>query len=152
MEASDYRKALASFAGPERYRKFVRALNKGGRWRGRFQHWQERLLARFLASFPYAEVTFEQVEPMVRVCELHGADLAQDPDGLSSRCHGAITDYVLAATERFPNCDCGPVIMGNRFDNFRRGMWYCPVCRLAESDYATNDGASSGVPLWKAQS
>jgi hypothetical protein len=150
MEASEFRKSFSSFAGPDRYRQFVRALNAGGRWRSRFQYWQERLLAEFVASFPSAEVAFERVESLLRVCELHVADLAHDPDGLSSRCRGAITEYTLAQAERFPNCDCGPVVMGRRFDNFRRGLWYCPVCRSAEAEYAARQGASSGVPLWKA--
>jgi hypothetical protein len=151
MEASEFRNLFCSFAGPDRYRQFVRALNVGGRWRGRFQYWQERLIAGFLASFPSAEVGFERVEALLRVCELHGADLAHDPDGLSSRCRGAITEYTLAGADRFPNCDCGPVVMGRRFDNSRRGLWYCPVCRLAEAEYVATQGAFGGVPLWKAR-
>jgi hypothetical protein len=131
MEGSEYRAAFASFAGPHRYCQFVRALNREGRWRGRFLYWQEELLARFAATATSLAVEFERVEPLLRVCELHGAELAPDPEGLSHRCRGAVTDYTRAQAERFPNTDCGPIVMGRPLDNFRRGLWYCPACRAA---------------------
>ncbi|QDU19868.1 hypothetical protein [Urbifossiella limnaea] len=135
MGASEFRDSFATFVGPDRYRQFVRALNREGRWRGRLLFWQEELLARFAASAPYPNVGFERVEVWLRVCELHGAELAADPEAMSQRCRGAVTDFTRAGAERFPNTDCGPVVMGHRFDNFRRGLWYCPACRVAEADW-----------------
>jgi hypothetical protein len=137
MEAPEFRKAFNSFVGSDRYHQFVRFLNSSGRWRGRFLFWQEELLARFAVAYPSAEVSFERVEPMLRVCELHDADLATNPTGLSRRCRGAVTDYALAAAKQFPNTDCGPVLMGRWFENFREGMWYCPACQLAETEWRT---------------
>ena len=72
MEAGEFRAAFASFAGSDRFCRFVRALNGQGRWRGRFLYWQEELLARFVVSIPSADAAFERVEPLLRVCELHG--------------------------------------------------------------------------------
>jgi hypothetical protein len=146
MEASEFRTAFASFAGPDRYRKFLRALNREDRWRGRFVYWQEELLARFAATAPSAGVAFEQVESLLRVCELHGADLVADPEALSHRCRGAVTDYTRAAAELFPNTDCGPLVMGRRFDNFRQGLWYCPVCRAAEVEWAVRRAEPAAAP------
>jgi hypothetical protein len=142
MEASEFREAFASFAGSDRYCQFVCVLNRAGRWRGRFLYWQEELLARFAAAVPSAEVAFERVEPLLRVCELHGAELAVDPEALSQRCRGAVTEYTRAAAERFPNTDCGPVVMGRRFENFRRGLWHCPSCRAAEAEWAARQAAA----------
>jgi len=136
MEANEFRTAFAMFAGADRYQQFVRALNGEGRWRCRFLFWQEELLAPFAASHPSAVVEFERVEQLLRVCELHGAELVPDPEGLSQRCRGAVTEYTRAQGERFPNSDCGPLIIGRRFDNFRRGLWFCPVCRAAETEWA----------------
>jgi hypothetical protein len=135
MEASEFRNVFISFAGPDRYRQFVRALNRGGRWRGRLLYWQETLLAEFVATYPSVEVAFELVEPLLRVCELHGAELAHDPEGLSHRCRGAVSDYTRAQAEQFPNTDCGPVVMGRWFENFRQGLWYCPACRFADAEW-----------------
>jgi hypothetical protein len=84
VEASEFRAAFASFSGPDRYRQFLRALNRGGGWRGRLLSWQEELLARFAEAVPSAEVTFERVESLLRVCELHGAELAPDRAALPS--------------------------------------------------------------------
>jgi len=126
MDVTEFRRLFAAFSGPERYREFLRALNREGRWRGRFLFWQEELLERFATCAPVGHVTFERVESLLRVCELHDADLVQDAEGLSQRCRGAVTDYTRAQAERFPNTDCGPVIMGRRFDNFRTG---CGIAR-----------------------
>src|SRR5437773_1006300 len=128
MKAAEFRRSFATFAGPERYRQFLRALNHEGRWRGRFLFWQEELMERFAASALVSDVAFERTEPLLRVCELHGDELEPDLEALSQRCRGAVTDYTRAQFERFPNTDCGPLVLGQRFDNFRRGLWYCPAC------------------------
>src|SRR4051794_35902910 len=99
MEAREFRAAFTSFAGPDGYRQLVRFLNGGGRWRGRFLYWQEELLARFVAAIPSADVAFERVEPLLRVCQLHRAELDSDPEVLSQRCRGAVTEYTRAAAE-----------------------------------------------------
>jgi hypothetical protein len=135
MEATAFRRSFAAFAGPERYRQFLRALNREGRWRGRFLFWQEELLERFAASASVGDVEFEQIESLLRVCELHGDELERDPEGLSQRCRGALTDYTRAQAAWFPNTDCGPVVMGRRFENFRLGLWFCPACRAAEAEW-----------------
>jgi hypothetical protein len=146
VEASEFRAAFASFAGPDRYRQFLRALNREGRWRGRLLYWQEELLARFAEAVPSAEVTFERVESLLRVCELHGAELAPDRAALSRRCRAAVTDHTRAAAERFPSTDCGPLVMGRQLDNFRRGLWYCPACRAAAEAEGAATPAERSAP------
>jgi hypothetical protein len=140
MDATEFLRSFATFSGSERYRRFVRTLNRTCRWRGRFLFWQEDLLDRFATSANVGDVTFERVESLLRACELHEAELARYPEGLAQRCRGAVTDYTRAAAEHFPNTDCGPLIMGRRFDNFRRGLWYCPACRVADVRWKASQG------------
>lgn len=135
MEASEFRVALARYVGSDNYRRFIRFLNGEGRWRARFLFWQEELLAGFAATYETGPVGFARIEPLLRVCELHGAELIPDPDGLSQRCHGAVTDFTRVQAESFPNTDCGPLEMGCRLENFRRGLWFCPTCRVAEAEW-----------------
>lgn len=135
MNASEFRTAFIEFTGPDHYRQLIRYLNSGGRWRCRFLYWQEELLARFAAAVPLADVAFENLEPLLRVCDLHGVELIADREAFSIRCRGGVSDFTRAAAERFPNIDCGPIETGHRFDSVRHGLWCCPVCRLAEAEY-----------------
>jgi hypothetical protein len=135
VDPIEYRRLFATFAGTDRYRQFLRALNGQGRWRGRFLYWQEELLAEFAASTGTEVVTFEQVESLLRVCEEHHVELERDPEALSSRCRGWANEFTLAQAEHFPNTDCGPLEMGRRHDNYRYGLWYCPVCRASEAEW-----------------
>lgn len=135
MDVTEFRRSFSLFAGPDRYCRFVRAVNNGGRWRGRFLFWQEDLLARFADVTDFGEVAFKRVEPLLRICEMHEVELAPDTEALSQRCRGAVSDYTRAQLDHFPNTDCGPIVTGNSFDNFRRGLWYCPICRAAETKW-----------------
>jgi hypothetical protein len=147
MDVTEFRRSLAAFAGSERFRKLVRDFNREGRWLGRLRFWQEDLLDQFAASFNVVDVTFERVESLLRMCELHQLELVPDLEGLSQRCRGAVNEYTIAAAEHFPNTDCGPLEFGNRFENFRTGLWYCPACREAEARWkpiTTQSGATRG--------
>jgi hypothetical protein len=126
MTASEFRELFRAFAGTDRYRRFIQALNPRCRWRGRFLYWQEQLLSRFAAEVPVGDVSFERVEPLLRVCELHWTELAPDTEGYSHQFRGAILhDGQLS---RFPNTDCGPVVMGPGPEAERRGVWRCLAC------------------------
>jgi hypothetical protein len=135
MDATEFRHWLAAVAGDGRYRQFLRSLNDEGRWRGRFHFWQEALLAEAGLTASSSVELFDRVEPLLRVCELHRVELEPDPAGLAKRCRGAVTDYTIAQGESFPNTDCGPLLPGDRFENFRQGLWYCPECRAAEAGW-----------------
>ncbi|MBA4189495.1 MAG: hypothetical protein C0467_16020 [Planctomycetaceae bacterium] len=143
VDLVEFRHAFARFVGPDKYRKFLRALNGEGRWRARLLYWQEEMLSRFAASTGNEMVTFEQVESLLRVCEMHHLELERDPEALSSRCRGAVTDYTRAQAEHFPNTDCGPLEMGRRRENYRSGRWYCPTCRASESEWRRRTGSGS---------
>jgi hypothetical protein len=140
MDAAEFRRSLAALIGSEQYFRILRYLNDEGRWRGRFLFWQEELLRPLASHSVVRPVSFHRFEALLRVCELHQAELERDSEGVSSWCHGAVTDYTRAKAERFPNTDCGPLVMGNRLDNFRTGLWYCPACRVAEEEWKAARG------------
>ena len=138
MEASEFRQRFASFAGVEEFQKLLHFLNQEGRWLGRFRFWQEELLSQFADAVGSFDPSFNRVEPLLRICELHGTDLCPDLEAWSTRCRGGVTDDTLARAERSPNLDCGPIVVGNRRDNHRQGLWYCPACRaIDEKSMAT---------------
>jgi hypothetical protein len=133
MNAAEFRHRLASVAGGVRYRQFLRSVNGGCRWRGRFLYWQEALLAEAGVAASSPAELFICIEPLLRVCELHNLELQPDPDGLTQRCRGgAVTEFTIVQGKSFPNTDCGPSRPGDRSDSFRHGLWYCPECRAAE--------------------
>jgi len=143
MDVIEFRRLLAKLIGPDQYLRILRFLNGEGRWRGRFLHWQEQLLLPFATHPIIGPASFEQIEALLRVCELHEEELERDLEAVSSRCHGVVNEYTRIKGERFPKTDCGPLVMGNRFGNFRRGLWYCPKCRAAEEEAWP---AAKGVP------
>jgi len=81
MEASEFRRKLAGIIGDEEYRKFLRALHRTCRLKGRFLFWQEDLLHNIGFSASTSEKLFEELEPLLRVCELHNVELQPDPSG-----------------------------------------------------------------------
>ena len=118
MNAVEFRKRLESVVGEGQYRRLVNSLNQGDRWLGRFRFWQEALLAEAGVTAPSP-------------AELYWPDRI----GFAGRCRGAVSDYSIAQGRSFPNTDCGPLRPGNRFDNVRRGVWYCHECRAAEANW-----------------
>ena len=135
MNAAELRQRLESIAGGDRYREFLRSLNSRCRWHKRFLFWQESLLAKAGVVAASATELFECTEPLLRVCELHGAELQPDHEALAQRCRGALSKYTLAQIRSFPNTDCGPLHQGEPLENFRHGLWFCSECRAAEALY-----------------
>ena len=136
MNAAELRQRLESVAGADRYREFLRALNRRCRWHKRFLYWQESLLAKVGVVAPSPTELFEYAEPLLRACEMHGAELQPDPAAIAQRCRGAVTEYTIAQGQSFPNTDCGPLRPGEPSENFRHGLWFCPECRAAEAGWS----------------
>ena len=100
------------------------------------------MLEQFAATTLSVVLEFEQIEPMIRVCEMHGTELIPDTARLATRCRGWANDFTQAMEEWFPNIDCGPLVMGNPFDNYRYGLWRCPSCRAAETEWRKRNACS----------
>ncbi len=145
MDVTEFRRSLTTLIGTEQYVRVLRFFNGEGRWRCRFLFWQEKMLRPFANHPVVGPVSFERFEELLRICERHQVELERDPEAVSCRCHGAVTEYTRAKAERFPNTDCGPLDMGGRRDYYRTGLWYCPACRIVEAEWrGRHDGTGEG--------
>jgi hypothetical protein len=78
VDASELRRAFGAFAGVDRFRAFVRALNVAPVSLTRLRFWQEQLWAAFVSADPRWPADFAVAREAFRVCELHGCGLARD--------------------------------------------------------------------------
>jgi hypothetical protein len=79
MHAADVRVSFRDFAGQERYRRFVRTLNRECRRKQRLFFWQEELWRQFVASTPGAPTDEATIMNTFRICDVHGCDLEALP-------------------------------------------------------------------------
>jgi hypothetical protein len=78
MDAVEVRRAFVAFAGEDRFRAFVRALNTAPLSLMRLRFWQAELWAAFVQADPRWPADFVGVREAFRVCEVHGSELARD--------------------------------------------------------------------------
>jgi hypothetical protein len=143
IDQIEIRDRFAAFAGTEVFRRFVSKLNKACRWQGRLLFWQEDLWKQFVDANPGIELTFDEIEKALRICELHECELQVDPQGLSASCKGAVNDWVMAQGPFSPNLDCGPSCPGGApGEYYHFGMWFCPECRNADKEWRERHGYS----------
>jgi hypothetical protein len=79
MDTADLRTSFRAFAGQDRYRKFVRTLNRQSRNRRRLLFWQEDLWDEFVAKAPGAPTSQGDILDAFRTCDVHGDDLEPAP-------------------------------------------------------------------------
>src|SRR6187401_2409631 len=91
MDAAELRRAFAAFAGEDRFRSFIRALNVAPVSLTRLRFWQEDLWAAFVEVDLRWPAEFPGIREAFRVCEVHGCQLARDsvfaPAGQIQRSH-----------------------------------------------------------------
>lgn len=80
MDTRELRALFRRFAGPDRYSKFVRAVNRSCRRKGRLLFWQEQLWKEFAATNPETPRAFEQVMSTFSVCDVHDCPLQKPSD------------------------------------------------------------------------
>ncbi len=80
MDTRELQASFRRFAGHERYRKFVRAINRACRSKGRLFFWQEQLWDEFAATIPDGLKTGNEVMAAFRVCDVHDCPLQSPPD------------------------------------------------------------------------
>jgi hypothetical protein len=75
MDVANVRGLFRDFAGEDRYREFVRTLNRVSLRKGRLFFWQEQLWREFVANAPGVPTSEQEVMDMFRVCDVHGDGL-----------------------------------------------------------------------------
>ena len=82
MDTADLRLRFRNFAGPDRYRKFVRSINRVSRAKGRLLFWQEQLWGDFVSSGARAGL-FSDPIAICAVCDVHDCSLEATRNGYS---------------------------------------------------------------------
>lgn len=121
MNALEIRSEFRRFAGEERYRKFVRAINRASRGKGRLLYWQEDLWAEFLSSCGMNRLSSAEIIEFFSVCDIHDCQI-QMADGNEAIPKVRHTPEVDEAFEKlFPFANNGRLI--------------CPECNIARETW-----------------
>jgi hypothetical protein len=155
MDATAMRRAFAAFAGEDRFRSFVRALNKAPVSLNRLRFWQAKLWAAFVGIDPRWPADFAAVRDAFRVCEVHGAELLRDavhaPAGQIQWLHTQSPDSgwpnppAEFATFPYPGWGVDPAAWtgaGTRLMD----VWYCPECRRLRAAWEAEHGRTPTAP------
>jgi hypothetical protein len=102
MDIGNVRAEFKRFAGPERYRKFVRFVGNQSRSKRRLFYWQEQLWDEFESKFPEARLSAEEILRAFCICDLHGCELEDLPPAESSGKIRWIPEYDQAKETLFP--------------------------------------------------
>ncbi len=121
MDTRELRTSFQRFAGFDRYTKFVRAVNRACRSKGRLFFWQEQLWDEFAATTPDAPRAGEQVMVAFSVCDVHDCPL-QSP----------VDDTPLPEIRDTPECE---VAYNTLFPFAINGELVCIQCRAARQKW-----------------
>lgn len=77
MDSAALRALFRRYAGPERYRRFMRAINGACRGKGRLFFWQEQLWRAFAETAPGTPMNDTDVMRVFAVCDVHECPLLQ---------------------------------------------------------------------------
>jgi hypothetical protein len=116
MDARELRLKFRDFAGPDRYRKFVRSINRACRCKRRLLFWQERLWDEFLTETPVARSSGD-IFAAFGACDVHDCIL-----------HEPHIDDGLPVIRDTPDADDA---IENAFPFARDGDRICSDCRIA---------------------
>ena len=121
MNTGELRASFRRFAGHERYTKFVRAVNRACRSKGRLFFWQEQLWEEFAATTTDAPRTGADVMASLTVCDVHDCPLQSPPDDKPLPEIRDSPELELAYNTLFPFAINGNLI--------------CPQCRAAREKW-----------------
>ena len=80
MDTGDLKSRFLHFAGADRYRTFVRTINRTCRSKGRLLYWQQDLWDTFVSAVPQASENHVDVLTLFRFCDVHGHPLQPAPN------------------------------------------------------------------------
>src|SRR5262245_29494007 len=102
MDIAEIRTEFKQFAGPERFRKFVRFVGNECRSKGRLFFWQEQLWNEFASKFPNARLSPEEILRVFCICDAHGCELGDLPPEAHSSKIRWTPEYDRAEETLFP--------------------------------------------------
>ncbi|MBX3418747.1 MAG: hypothetical protein KF851_14165 [Pirellulaceae bacterium] len=78
MKSKLLRESFRSYAGDEKYRRFIRALNTASQNAVQLRYWQDVLWTGFASTVPDCPCDYSTIQQLFAVCELHDCDLLTD--------------------------------------------------------------------------
>ena len=131
MDAATLRISFRDFAGQDRYRKFVRTINRQCRTNGRLFFWQEQLWREFLTRVSEAPASEGEIMNLFRVCDIHDCDLAVAPENEAPPEVRHTAQYDDALEKLFPFASGGKLVCGQC--QAERSRWIAEnadLCRI----------------------
>ncbi|MBU6952488.1 hypothetical protein [Hahella sp. HN01] len=102
MNAIEFRENFREFLkNDERYKKFVAIINRGRD--SRLLFWQERAIEQFCEKHALEIPSFEVLQEIFSVCELHGNTLEHGKAKVFCGHIDYSPDYIKACAKLFPN-------------------------------------------------
>jgi hypothetical protein len=131
------REALRNFLGNDRFKAFV-DLNAR---KFNLKPWQKDAWNDFVGVYPEFKHRLDDLPAAVRVCKLHGDELASGTVPIVRSRVAFLTRLLTAdlrrATEYYPEAESGPHFAGDTTPGDVYQVWYCPTCREREVEWKT---------------
>lgn len=148
MDDAELIERFRSFAGGERFRKFLRTTNTDAVYKRRFLFWQEQLWDEFCTSHPeYAQLSSDDLFALFRICHIHESRLLDDHVPATYGHWRFPQEYLLALEKSFPFANmmyCGDSVERQRHAN--HSVKYCPECRDALIEWNAGRNHKMGLP------
>jgi hypothetical protein len=131
MDVADIRASFRDFVGRDRYRTFVRTLNRECRRKGRLFFWQEKLWREFVANAPGAPTSEANIMDTFRTCDVHGCGLEALPSNALPPEFRHTPEYDHALDTLFPLAAGGDLVCAQCRSERQRWISVNPdLCRI----------------------
>lgn len=124
----DFRALFKDFTGPETFRKFVKELYRNTSLASRLRFWQQDLWESFLCSHPDCTMTVEELQAILRICELHEIELIPVEVPSFRGCIDYAPDFLAERASSFPHARLSQVMVSESYKRATATIWYCPAC------------------------
>jgi hypothetical protein len=150
MDDFALRHQFSRFAGHEKFRDFVRALNWAPIELKRLRFWQQQLWDSFVQANPQWPSDFSHAREAFRICEVHRQSLIRDKVWGA----GAPSNETQSPDMRRPNTPCEFIMFpypgwgldpAKWPDGYLKliEIWYCPECRSRRAEWEAEHQAVS---------
>lgn len=149
MKPNLLREAFRSYAGDDKYRRFIRALNTASMQADRLRYWQDKLWTDFAATASDCPRDYSTIQQLFAVCEMHGCDLRVDTilapysQLQNSRTQSPDTGLQAGTIEKekypYPGWPVSPDDWPPN-ENKMVDVLYCPKCRELRAERERENG------------
>jgi hypothetical protein len=129
IDSNAFRAAFEQFLGPEKYKRFVRALHVLSPERKRLNFWQDGIWQVFLGEQPQFTCGLAELRELLNICELHHCEFRQKTVPVFHGCADYAQEYWNERAVQFPHASAEMVSTeGRPFTGNSVEIEYCPAC------------------------